>query len=175
MICPFCGEENISGVDNCESCGEDLTAFDKKRRPTDPLEYSLMKDSIGKIARCEPFKANPKTSIKEIAEGLGKEQHCGLVLEGQNLLGIVTIRDILQKAIFKDLDLEKTPVSKIMTANPITLKAEDNIVHALNKMAIGGYRHLPIQKEDNTFGVICVRDILDYLVEKFPTVLELKK
>jgi CBS domain-containing protein len=171
MKCPFCGYKNISGVDSCESCGEDLTAFDGIR-PQDSFERSLVKDTVGPIAKCDPLIVSPSTPIKEVAQELNRDNRCGLIVEREKLVGIVTIRDILQKALLKDMDLSKTPVAEIMTPNPETLNPEDKIALALNKMAIGGYRHIPIIRGKNNYGVISVRDIIGYLAEMFPDALD---
>lgn len=167
MKCPFCGDENIQGADTCESCGEDLTAFDGVR-PKDSLEKSLVKDTIGSIAKCEPMTVSKEASIKEVASGLDRENTCCLVMDGSKLIGVVTMRDYLQKVMLKEIDIDKTPITEIMTPYPEILRPEDKIAIALNKMAIGGYRHVPIDLGNNQFGVVSVRDVLAYLAEMFP-------
>ena len=170
MKCPFCGNSNITGADTCESCSEDLTAFDGVR-PQDSLEEGLVRDAILDVARCETWMTTGDTTILEAAKQMDKDNNCCLVMDGENLLGVLTVRDILQKATLKDFDLSKTPISKIMTPNPDILNWEDKLVHALNKMAIGGYRHVPVKRPDRSYQVISVRDILAYLADKFPNVV----
>jgi CBS domain-containing protein len=53
-----------------------------------------------------------------------------------------------------------------MTANPVTLEANDKIAFALQKMDVGGYRHIPILFNGKLAGVISIRDILRYLTER---------
>ena len=60
------------------------------------------------------------------------------------------------------------PVSDHMTANPVTLQADDPVAYALNRMMVGGYRHIPVQRDGKLVGVASVRDILGYLVKRFP-------
>jgi CBS domain-containing protein len=63
----------------------------------------------------------------------------------------------------------KTPVRKLMTGNPETLRPSDSIAYALNKMSLGGYRHIPlVDNSDAPVGVISVKDIVNYLVKLFP-------
>ncbi len=170
MKCPFCGYENISGVDTCDHCDEDLTAFDGVR-PKDPLERSLVKDPISSITKSKILPVSPDTPIRKVAEGLNQENRCGLVMDGDKLVGIITAWDLLHRVLFKKVDLDKTPISEIMTPNPETLNPDDKIVSALNKMAIGGYRHVPIRMGDNQYGVVSIRDILGYLALRFPDVV----
>ncbi len=167
MKCPFCGHENIKGVDTCESCNEDLTQFDGTH-PKDSLEQGLVKDPILDVAKCNTWAVSPETPLVEVAEKLGQDNQCCLVVEGKKLIGIVTVRDILQKVIHRGFDLKTTPIKKIMTPNPDTLTKEDKLVHALNKMSMRGYRHVPILKDDGNYQVISVRDIISYLAQKFP-------
>ena len=53
-------------------------------------------------------------------------------------------------------DLDK-PVAEHMTADPETLRLDDPIVWALNRMAVGGYRHVPlIDADGHPVGLISV-------------------
>ena len=167
MNCPFCGYENIPGADNCESCEEDLTAFDGLT-PRDKLEKGMIKDNLLDVAKCASQIVSANTPIWDVAQKMDQDNNCSLVTDGENLIGIVTVRDILQKAILKPFDIKTTPISEIMTPNPDTLNPDDKIVHALNHMAVGGYRHIPIKIGNNKYQVISVRDIIAYLAQKFP-------
>lgn len=168
MICPFCGEENIRGQENCISCGEDLTAFEAIKS-RDKLERSLVKDKLLPVAQCEVLAVSPDSSIVSVAENLNAFNRCCLVVEGNKIQGIVTVRDILQKAMFKGLDLEKTPISQIMTQDTEVLNSQDSLANALNKMSVGGFRHVPIVVGPGRYSVISVRDILAYLAGKLPS------
>lgn len=174
MKCPFCGQENIAGTDECESCGEDLTAFDGVR-PHDLLEKGLVKEQLLNVAKCKTWLVAESTPIFEVAQKMDQDNNCCLIARNKELVGVVTVRDILQKAILRGFDLKKTPISQIMTPNPDVLTPEDKVVHALNKMAMGGYRHVPIRLAEGKYQVISVRDILAYLADKLPEVTGVRK
>jgi CBS domain-containing protein len=54
-----------------------------------------------------------------------------------------------------------------MTASPQTLDQDAKVAFAVQRMDLGGYRHIPIvDDEDRLVGTISVRDILAYLTEK---------
>jgi CBS domain-containing protein len=56
-----------------------------------------------------------------------------------------------------------------MTADPEVLPVRGTIAHALNKMSIGGFRHVPVVDENHhPVFVVSVRDIVEFLVEAFP-------
>ena len=45
----------------------------------------------------------------------------------------------------------------------------DSVAHALNKMSLGGYRHIPlVDSAQVPVGVISVKDIVNYVVRFFP-------
>ena len=102
------------------------------------------------------------------AVAIMREHHvgCVLVVEGERLAGILTERDLLLKMEHADLD---GPVSRLMTPDPETLSPDDPIVYALNKMSVGGFRHVPLVDGDGRpVGVVSVKDVVDYIVDFFP-------
>ena len=91
---------------------------------------------------------------------------CVLVVEDARLVGILTERDLLLKLEQGGLD---QPLRLLMTPEPEVLKADDPIVYALNKMSVGGFRHVPlVDAERRPVGVISVKDIVDYICDFFP-------
>jgi CBS domain-containing protein len=50
-----------------------------------------------------------------------------------------------------------------MTADPVTLHDEDSIAIAVNAMAGGSLRHIPILRDDRPLGVIDVNDAFSYI------------
>ncbi len=97
------------------------------------------------------------------------DHHTGCVLVGREgkLIGIFTERDLLTKDFFRS-DSHTVAVETVMTKNPETLEVDDSIAFALNKMSVGGYRHIPIMQGGRPVGVLSVRDIVDFLVDLFP-------
>jgi len=82
------------------------------------------------------------------------------------LVGILTERDLLLKMENADLD---APVSRLMTPDPETLELDDPIVWALNRMSVGGYRHVPlVDRDGRPVGILSVKDIVHYIVALFP-------
>src|SRR5262245_58066810 len=104
MKCPFCGAKNLAGADDCEKCGEDLTAFDGVH-PHDRLEKSMDLDTLAEFRLSPPILVPLDTPLQEIAERLAKENRCVLVMEKERLVGIVTERDLLFKATGLKKDL----------------------------------------------------------------------
>ncbi|MBU1698636.1 MAG: CBS domain-containing protein [Candidatus Eisenbacteria bacterium] len=99
-----------------------------------------------------------------------QENHVGAVLvQTEEGVGILTERDIIMKIPSKKRLFKDCAVREIMTKNALTLHRDDTIAFALNYMAIGGYRHIPVVNDKNEpVGQLSIKDILRYIVEFFP-------
>lgn len=166
-ICPFCGAENIQGSDLCDQCQHSLTTVDVPV-PATPVEKGLLRDRIEALQPKKPATVSPDTPIAEVlkkmvAQGIG----CVLVTDAENrVLGIFSERDALLKLNIDAAKLASRPVSTVMTADPATLNIHDKIAYALQRMNVGGFRHLPILDNGQLVGVISIRDILGYLTAR---------
>ncbi len=94
---------------------------------------------------------------------------CVLVVDQGRLQGIFTERDVLTRIVGERLDLNQSTLADHMTADPETLTLDDSIAWALNKMAVGGFRHVPLlDRRGRPVGVVAMRDVVDHLVELHP-------
>jgi CBS domain-containing protein len=56
-----------------------------------------------------------------------------------------------------------------MTPDPDTLSVHATVAHVLNRMSVGGFRHVPVvDDEHRPYGVISVSDVVTFLVDAFP-------
>jgi CBS domain-containing protein len=134
------------------------------------FDERMLKAPVGVLEPRAPIVVEPQTPVLE-AVALMQEHKvgCVLVTRASKLKGIFTERDVLTTVVGRAVEPAKTPVRKLMTPNPEYLRLTDSIAHALNKMSLGGYRHVPIvDKALAPVGVISVRDIITYLVRFFP-------
>ncbi|MFS7945548.1 putative CBS domain-containing protein [Helianthus anomalus] len=81
-----------------------------------------------------------------------------LLLTDSNALlcGILIDRDITTRVVTRELDRETTPVSAVMTWNPIFVISDTLAVETLQKMVQGKFRHLPVVENG---GVVAILDI----------------
>lgn len=90
--------------------------------------------------------------------------HCGsvLVVDGAGaLLGILTERDLMTKLVAKRRDPETTPVTDIMTHNPLFVAPETTVSDAVLIMKRHNFRHLPIiAPASGILGVFSLRDAM---------------
>ncbi len=91
------------------------------------------------------------------------------VVADKKLEGVIGERDILLKVLNKSSEYDKLTVDSFMKVDPLTLRPDDLLDTAIQKIAEGGFRHIPIIDEDNVpLGMLSVRDVISYLVEHFP-------
>ena len=94
------------------------------------------------------------------AARLMNEQHVSsvLVMKGQKLLGIVTVRDVARRVVGEGRDPDTTTVADVMTVAPNCCEAQESPQYALRLMQDGGFRHLPILDNGRVVGVIVRSD-----------------
>ncbi len=128
-----------------------------------------MSDPISKIASKAPVVVGPSATTLDAVEKMNAARvGCLLVMKGDRIEGIVTERDVVLKALGPGKDLAKTPAAAIMTTKTETLPEDATLAHAVNRMAIGGFRHIPVLKSGKPVGIISIRDVLRYLSRLFP-------
>ena len=134
------------------------------------LSADTFKTSIQDISMPKVICMDESSSIKNIIDLMQSKKIGSVVItrDGE-LTGIVTERDILMKVICLIDDLENTPVTKIMTEDPQSLRKEDEIAYILNNMHVGGYRHIPIVNEnDEPVSMISIKDVVSWSLNHFP-------
>ncbi len=88
-----------------------------------------------------------------------------LVVEKQQLVGIITERDLSAVIVGLRINPADVVVDDIMTISPETLRPEDPIVFALNLMHLGRYRHIALLDDENGYpiGIVSSKDILNHI------------
>lgn len=166
VICPRCGEENIEGADRCVECLEPFRDRDVPQ-PKEGLQRLLMETPVIEIGQRQPLTVAPDTTVAEAITRM-KAGMAGLVLvvADELLVGIFTERDIMLNLIGNDQDLNKLLVRDCMTRAPETVEAADSLRIALNKMSVGGFRHIPITEQGRVIGLVTAKDALRYLARE---------
>lgn len=94
-----------------------------------------------------------------------EDAHGVFVEDNGKLVGVLTERDVVSRVLAAGLDLG-APIAEYMTRDPETLKADDDIAYAINKMAVGGYRNVPIVDDSGKLvSALSVRDVVAHLAE----------
>ena len=124
------------------------------------LDQMMIREPIRRLdPRVPPVCVEAGQVVAEAVELMGAHTIGSvLVTKEGRLIGILTERDILRKVTAVRADPADARVEDVMTASPETLTLDDPIVFALNKMGVGGFRHVPLINEDGRpVGIISVR------------------
>lgn len=106
-----------------------------------------------------------------------------LIMEGENILGIIGARDVLM-AVINHLDELKTmTVEKIMTTELVIGTKDDKVDYIQTVMTENRIRHVPILEEKKLIGLVSIGDVVkaqlkeqhvenrylkDYIADKYP-------
>lgn len=93
-----------------------------------------------------------------------------VVDDGEQLLGIVTERDLSRRVVAADRQGSQVTVAEIMTENPAFLRPEDSAAQAMNTMQEMKIRHLPVVEDERVVGIVSIRDLRDSLSRRVVTV-----
>ncbi len=117
--------------------------------------------SVAQLIKSQIIHLAPSASVREAAK-LMSENHIGalLVMDEGRLAGIFTERDALNRVLADGRDPDSTPLSEVMTRDPVTLSPQTAVTQALRLMGEVGFRHLPVVENDKVYGIISLRDFV---------------
>ena len=154
------------------SMSEDEEWYEGLESDDEEIEMSKavkIQDPISSLGLEQPLVVELGTNMKNALNLLQQEkQNCLLIIKNESLSGILTERDILLKVTGKGFDLDLVTVDEFMTENPEVLSPEDPLAYALNKMHIGGFRHVPIVNDSmRPVGLISISNIISTIADYF--------
>ena len=115
---------------------------------------------VRELMTTEPITVEPDATLGEVAT-LMKQEDCGSipVVEAGRLVGIVTDRDIVIRGVAGGTDPKTQRVSTIMSADPVTIGADDDVTEAEKVMADRQIRRLPVVENGKLVGIIVTAQI----------------
>ena len=96
------------------------------------------------------------------------EHHIGavLVMEGDQLLGIVSERDYARKVILQGRSSHDTPVAVVMSSPVVCVGPHDSVAECMSIMTEKHIRHLPVVEGERVIGVVSIGDLVKELIEE---------
>ena len=125
------------------------------------------------------------TSIQQLLEGKGSEfwsttpdasvydallllaeKNIGalVVLQNEELAGVVSERDYARKVVLSGKTSMETPVEEIMTEEVITIGTETTVDEAMALMTDKHIRHLPVVKGGTVVGIVSIGDLVKAVI-----------
>lgn len=114
----------------------------------------------------EPMMIESEMTVKETAIEMDRSGHgCLLVTSGGRIVGIITERDLVRKALTRGASMARTKIKRIMSSPLIVVTPDISVEEAARVMAKHKVRRLPVVGTEGLAGLITVTDIARYLAE----------
>jgi CBS domain-containing protein len=121
---------------------------------TSPMLRSLLTGKPSTIV-------SPETNVREAGIIMARDDKAVLVVDSGKLVGIVTVKNIMEKAVAKQVPFEGTTVTIIMTPHPLHVLPDVTALEALQIMQEDRVLSLPVCEDDGTvIGSVDVMDII---------------
>ena len=120
------------------------------------------------MQRRKVLKAAPDMLVSEATRLMAaREVGAVMVVEGENLVGIFTERDVVFRVVARGLDAQVTRLADVMTRAPLTVDPDKPFGYALLIMHEKGFRHLPVIENGKPIGIVSARSAMDPELEEF--------
>jgi CBS domain-containing protein len=83
-----------------------------------------------------------------------------IVDDRQEIVGIVSERDIVRELAQHGAEAGMRPVSSAMTRNVVTCRRDDTIEYLMEQMTAQRFRHLPVVEDDALIGIVSIGDVV---------------
>lgn len=148
---------------------------ERDHRPAHRFDERLLQASTSVLSRRIPMVFAEGDAV-QIAIRAMQAEHRGVVLVTEDgtrqspLVGIFTERDVLLRVVDKGRHPSEVCLREVMEKSPEVLERSAPVAAVLNKMAVGGFRHVPIvDSRGRPVFVVSMRDVVEYLVDSFPS------
>jgi CBS domain-containing protein len=161
MICPVCRFGNFPGDDTCANCGADLWNADTPQSVTS-FRGKLLGMHLDDLGAPAPTVVDAGMAVDDTLATMRRDGvDCVLVTDRGVLVGIFTDRDAILKLAGRAT--AGRTMADVMTHDPVVLRSGDPVAVAIHKMAVGGFRHVPIVNDGVPVGVVSARDVFRHL------------
>ena len=154
--------------------GDELYFEPRESRVGASFDASLLQEPVSVLRSRQPLVLSMTSTVTEGMRAM-QADHSGCVVitddgtVSSKVNGVFTERDVLFRIVDRGRNPAQLPLQEVMTPDPETLSVRSTVAYALNKMSVGGFRHIPVvDDEDRPAFVVSVRDVVEFLVEYFP-------
>ncbi|MBS1857560.1 MAG: CBS domain-containing protein [Acidobacteria bacterium] len=109
------------------------------------------------------FSVEEQQTVAQVARKMA-DLHVGaiLVLDGVQLRGVFSERDLMKRIVLEERDPARTPVGEVMTKEVATIDDQASIEQAMEAMQTHSCRHLPVMRGSHVVGFLSMRDLMNY-------------
>jgi CBS domain-containing protein len=115
----------------------------------------------------------PDASVFEAVQLMAEKRVGALMVVDRNeLIGIISERDYAREIVLKDRVSRDTPVRAIMTHRVLYVRPEQTLEECMALMTERHLRHLPVLENGRLTGVVSMRDVVKELIAEKEFLIE---
>ena len=113
------------------------------------------------------YTIGPDDSVLDALKLLAEKNVGALpVVEGGQVVGIVSERDYARKLVLKGRSSAATPVREIMSAPVVTVEPKQKLDFCMNLMTDRHLRHLPVVDNGRLLGLLSIGDLVKETIDE---------
>ncbi|ADT83975.1 CBS domain-containing protein [Thermococcus barophilus] len=121
----------------------------------------MPKITVEQVLKRKAVVVKPEDTVDKVAKILAKNKvSSAVIVENDEIIGIVTDRDILDKIVAKGKNPKHIKVREIMTKNPVRIEYDYDIQDAIELMMDKGVRRILVTKLGKPIGFVTAADLL---------------
>jgi len=133
---------------------------------------ALLQTPLADVRRASAVQVAPDAPVQRAVDLMRAKKVSAVVVvergKARRVVGIFTERDLVNRAL-PARGWAKAPVRRFMTPSPETLRPQDPVAYALEKMSVGRFRHVPVVDDGGrAAGIVSAGDLVDLIVELCP-------
>jgi CBS domain-containing protein len=121
---------------------------------------------IREIMTENPKTCGPQDSVIDAAKLMASEDVGPIpIVEGENLVGIVTDRDIVIRVVAEGRDARSTTLGEIASTDIATVSPDDDLDRAIEVMGSKQIRRIPVVEGQRIIGIVAQADVARHAEE----------
>ena len=121
---------------------------------------------IREIMTENPKTCGPQDSVIDAAKLMASEDVGPIpIVEGENLVGIVTDRDIVIRVVAEGRDARATTLGEIASTDIATVSPDDDLDRAIEVMGSKQIRRIPVVEGQRIIGIVAQADVARHAEE----------
>ena len=125
-------------------------------------------DSVGLILKLkgpQVYSITPDVTVYEALEEMANKDIGALVvMQGTDLIGVLSERDYARNVALKDRSSKEILVREIMTSPRVTVSPKTTVDECMRRMTDERCRHLPVVDEGRVVGVVSIGDLVNWII-----------
>ncbi len=142
---------------------ESFKRLQETRESLKRVESFPYRENLRSIMEPEVYTCSPRCTLRDVIRDMSARNITSVIVIDhlKQPVGILTEHDIMKRVIAAEgVDLDSTPISMVMTSDPITLHPDNTIYRALSVLTDSKVKHLPLIEEGKIVGIVTMRQLL---------------